>query len=75
MDYLLEWALRSMAGGNMAAAAARFGWSRDALQRSASAAGDAPWSEDTSCRLGDICGSQVCASLWLLSGQCWGQLC
>ncbi|CAL8465506.1 g5042 [Coccomyxa elongata] len=57
-NYLLECALRSMAGGNMAAAAARFGRCRAALERSASAAGDAPWSEDASCRLGDICGSQ-----------------
>ncbi|BDA49968.1 Protein NCA1 [Coccomyxa sp. Obi] len=60
-DYLLECALRSMAGGNMTAAAARFGRCRDSIVRSAKAAGNFSWPEDTCCRLGDICGSQgVC---------------
>ena len=60
---MLECALRSMAGGNMVAAATRFGRCRDALERSASAAGGDSWSEDTCCRLGDICGSQVCVAV------------
>lgn len=58
-EYMLQCALRSMAGGNFAAAAARFGRCREQLVSLAEAAAETSWSEDSCCRLGDVCGSQV----------------
>ena len=58
-EYMLQCALRSMAGGNFAAAAARFGRCRDQLVSLAEAAVETGWSEDSCCPLGDVCVSHV----------------
>ena len=55
----MQCALRSMAGGNFAAAAARFARCREQLVGLAEAAGDSGWTVESCGRLGDVCGSQV----------------
>lgn len=56
MAYLLDAALRSMAGGNMCAALARFGRGRAMLTHQAEEAG---YNAKLCCQLGDVCGAQV----------------
>ena len=56
MAFLLNAALRSMAGGNVAAARQRFGLCKQELVAQAEAQGHTP---ELCCQLGDVCGSQV----------------
>lgn len=65
-EFMLECALRSMVGGNLAAAAARLGRCREQLTALAEAAGGHGYTEGACCRLGDVCGSQVPAHTWFL---------
>jgi hypothetical protein len=54
--FLLNAALRSMAGGNVAAARQRFALARDELSAQAAKSGYTP---ALSCQLGEVCGSQA----------------
>jgi hypothetical protein len=54
--FILDAALKSMAGGNLRAAEARFGRCRAMLKQQAESEG---CSAELCCQLGDVCGAQV----------------
>ena len=56
MEFLLNTALRSMAGGNAEAARKRLGLCKQELATHAEAQGYTP---ELCCQLGDVCGAQA----------------